>query len=60
MYDEKSVHTGGPIAHTGKDTYFRDVHYSIRRANDIATVKGAEIVRQNLWTCLVRMRTLRM
>ena len=52
MYDDKSVHTGGPIAHTGKDTYFRDVHYFIRRANDIATVKGAEIVRQNLWTCL--------
>ena len=52
MYDDKSVDTGGPIAHTSKDTYFRDVHYFIRRANDIATVKGADMVRQNLWTCL--------
>lgn len=51
MYDGKSAATGGPIEHTGKDTYFRDVNVFIERVKDMAEVKGAELVRQNLYTC---------
>ena len=52
MYDGKSVITGNPIEHTGKDTYFRDVHLFIERIKDMAAIKSAEMVRNNLYTCL--------
>ena len=52
LYDGKSASNSEAITHTGKDTYFRDVHLFIERAKDLATVKGAELVRDNLWTCL--------
>ena len=45
MYDGKSMHTDNLIVQVDKDTYFKNVHQFIRRANDIAKVKGAEIVR---------------
>ena len=51
MYDGKSAATGEPIVHAGKDTYFRDVNDFIDRVRDMADVKGAELVRQNLYTC---------
>lgn len=40
------------IEHAGKDTYFRDVHLFTERIKDIAAVKNAELVRNNLNTCL--------
>jgi hypothetical protein len=51
-YDEKTLTTAEPMQHAGKDTYFRDVHLFIDRAKDIAVTKGAETVRNNLYTCL--------
>ena len=51
MYDGKSAVTGNLIEHAGKDTYFRDVHLFVERAKDVATTKGEELVRQNLYTC---------
>lgn len=51
-YDGKSVSTGSPIEHTGKETYFRDVHLFVERANDLAATKGAALVRENLWMSL--------
>ena len=40
------------MKHASKDTIFRDVHLFIKRAKDIAAVRGDELVRQNLSTCL--------
>ena len=51
-YEGKSVGTASPIEHTGKETYFRDVHLFIERARELTAVKGGEMVRNNLWTCL--------
>ena len=51
-YEGKSVGSASPIEHTGKETYFRDVHLFIERAKELAAVKGGEMVRNNLWTCL--------
>ena len=51
FYDNKTVVTGGPIEHAGKDTYFRDVHIFIDRIKDMAIVKGEKLVRDNLYTC---------
>ena len=36
------------MEHTGKDTYFRDVTVFIDRITNIARVKGAELLRNNL------------
>lgn len=53
MYDDKSVSSDTPpMEHTGKETYFRDVHLFLEHARDVAGVKGDELVRTNLWTCL--------
>ncbi|KAL8820158.1 MAG: hypothetical protein Q9223_001575, partial [Gallowayella weberi] len=35
MYDGKSVSSGSPMEHTGKDTIFRDVHLFIERAKEL-------------------------
>ena len=43
------------MEHAGKDTIFRDVHLFVERVKDIAAVKGDELVRQNLSTCLKGM-----
>lgn len=40
------------MVHQGKDTYIQDVFVFTKRAKDIATIKGAEIVRTNLALCL--------
>lgn len=50
-YDNKSVSTGSPIEHTGKETYFRDVHLFVERARDLVVIKG-NMVRENLWMSL--------
>ena len=53
MYEDKSIASGAaPMEHTPKDTYFRDVHLFIEHARDVAGIKGDELVRTNLWTCL--------
>ena len=51
-YEGKTVSTGGPVSHSGKDTFFRDIHLFVSRIKDIAAVKDPKLVRDNLWTCL--------
>ena len=51
-YDGKTAATAPAIEHAGKDTYFRDVHVFIERVKDMATIKGGESVRTNLYSCL--------
>lgn len=46
-YDDKTVHSDAPIEHTGKDTYFRDIHLFLDRVKQFVPSKG-EIVRENL------------
>ena len=48
FYDSKSVDTAPAIEHTGKSTFFRDIHVFIDRVKNIARAKGEELVRQNL------------
>lgn len=53
LHDGKSVASGASsMEHTGKDTFFRDVHLFLEHARDVAGVKGDDLVRTNLWTCL--------
>lgn len=52
FYDGKSNDTGAGIEHAGKETYFRDVTMFIDRIRDVARVKGAELLRNNLQICL--------
>lgn len=52
FYDGKSSDTGAGMEHAGKDTYFRDVTMFIDRIKDVARVKGAELLRNNLQICL--------
>lgn len=48
MYNDKSMHTDDPLKHSGKETYFRDVHLFIERIKDILHIKDANLVRTNL------------
>ena len=52
-YDDKPITADGTSAmeHSNKETFFRDVHLFLEHANDYARLKGAELVRNNLWTC---------
>ena len=53
MYEDKSTAFGAsPMEHTPKETYFRDVHLFLEHARDVVSLKGDELVRINLWTCL--------
>jgi hypothetical protein len=52
IYDEKILITIELIQHVEKDTYFRDVHLFIDRVKNFVVAKRAEIVRNNLYTCL--------
>jgi hypothetical protein len=40
------------VVHCSKDTYYRDVYIFVERVSDIATIRGLELVRDNLVTCL--------
>ena len=42
----------GPIVHTSRETYFRDVHLFCDRMNDMVKIKGLDLIRQNVWQCL--------
>lgn len=52
FYEGKSVDTAPAIEHTGKSTFFRDIHVFIDRVKDVARAKGEELLRQNLQICL--------
>ena len=52
FYDNKSNDTGPGVEHAGKETYFRDILVFIDRIKDVARVKGAELLRNNLQICL--------
>jgi hypothetical protein len=52
MYDNKSVVTEEFIEHAEKNIYFRDVHLFLKRVKDVAKVKDAAQIRENLFTCL--------
>jgi hypothetical protein len=52
IYDEKILITIESIQHVEKDTYFRDVHLFIDRVKNFVVAKRAEIIRNNLYTCL--------
>ena len=52
FYDNKSVDTAADIEHSGKATYFRDVHTFIERIKDVVRTKGSEVVSRNLQLCL--------
>ena len=45
-------HGDGEIVTVGKDVYYRSVMLFIERIRDMATIKGAQLVRINLNTCL--------
>lgn len=50
LYEGKSVASGAPpLEHSGKDSYFRDVHAFNDRAKELGVTKGAKMVRENLW-----------
>ena len=42
----------GPIVHSSRETYFRDVHLFCERIKDIAKIHGPDYIRQNVWQCL--------
>ena len=52
FYESKSADTAPAIEHTGKSTFFRDIHVFIDRIKDVARAKGEELLRQNLQLCL--------
>ncbi len=52
IYDDKILTTAESMQHAGKDIFFRDIHLFIDRVKDIIVIKDAEIVRNNLYTCL--------
>ena len=52
MYDGKSVDSAPSVEHTGKETYFRDVHLFVEQAIELAAVNGGDMIRNNLWPCL--------
>ena len=51
-YEGKSSATGQAVKHSGKDTYYRDVHVFIEKVKEMTIVLGPEQVRRNLATCL--------
>lgn len=52
MYNDESVHSGGPMEHSGENIYFRDVHLFLNRVKNIAMMDNASQIRENLNTCL--------
>ena len=52
FYESKSADTAPAIEHTGKSTFFRDIHVFIDRVKDVVRAKGDTLLRQNLQICL--------
>ena len=40
------------MKHSGKDTYFRNIHLFLERCSNIAAVKDDQLVKDNLFICL--------
>ena len=52
FYEGKSADTASAIEHSGKSTFFRDIHVFVDRVKDVARAKGDVLLRQNLQICL--------
>jgi hypothetical protein len=52
MYESKFVMTEEFIEHAKKNIYFRNVHLFLKRVKDVAKMKNAAQIRENLFTCL--------
>jgi hypothetical protein len=52
MYDNKFTFTKEFIEHAEKNIYFRDVHLFVERIKNVAKIKNAAQIRENLFTCL--------
>jgi hypothetical protein len=50
--EDESASTASIIEYAGNETYFRDVHVFINRAREVAAIKGWELLRNNLSSCL--------
>ena len=48
FYEEKTVATGGPVASSDKNTYFRNIHMFINRITNMTSVKDDQLLRDNL------------
>ncbi|KAG7004444.1 hypothetical protein G7Y79_00025g057300 [Physcia stellaris] len=51
-YEEKNVIIGNPIEHSGKNTYFRNVHFYIEKIKNMILLKDVDIIRANLYSCM--------
>jgi hypothetical protein len=52
IYENKFVVTEKFIEHTEKNIYFKDVKFFLKRMKNVAKVKHAAQIRENLFTCL--------
>ena len=48
MYNDKFVRNETIIEHIEKETYFRNVHFFVERARNLALIKNIEMIRKNL------------
>lgn len=51
-FENRSAATGDAIAHSEKDTYYKNVHVFVEKIKKMAIVLDVEIVRRNLSSCL--------
>ena len=51
-FNEKIIAIASVMKHSEKDIYFRNIHLFLKRCSNIATIKGDQIVRNNLFICL--------
>ena len=47
-YEGKSIGSALPIKYIGKEIFFRDIYLFIERAKEVVSVKGGEIICNNL------------
>lgn len=51
-YDKKIMIIEKTMKHASKDIIFKNVHFFIERAKNIAQIKKEELIKRNLFTCL--------
>ena len=51
-FNDKTIATTFAMKHSEKDIYFRNIHLFLKRCSNIATIKGEQLVRDNLFICL--------
>ena len=44
MYNDKFVKNETIIEHIEKETYFRDIHFFVKRVRDLALIKNIEMI----------------